>query len=81
MVDGSMITATDLELEVPQEANAADLPLNLKTVREHAEREAIVAALKHADLNLAKAARLLGVSRPTLYNLLDKYQLDLGSRR
>ena len=84
MKDGDTIFASDLELESPQDGNegpVSDLPLNLRTVRERAEREAIEAALKHADLNLAKTARLLGVSRPTLYNLLDKHRIELGDRR
>jgi two-component system NtrC family response regulator len=84
MKDGDTIFASDLELESPQDGNegpVSDLPLNLRTVRDRAEREAIEAALRHADLNLAKTARLLGVSRPTLYNLLDKHRIELGDRR
>jgi len=82
MADGVQITGADLELdEGSDEDRMADLPLNLKTVRERAERDAIGAALKHAEGNLARAARLLGVSRPTLYNLLDKYQIDIEGRR
>jgi two-component system NtrC family response regulator len=72
MADGDRITADDLNLPVPAggdaPADAADL--DLRTVRERAERQAVVAALARTDGNIAKAADLLGVSRPTLYDLM-----------
>ncbi|MFW5825891.1 MAG: helix-turn-helix domain-containing protein, partial [Marinobacter sp.] len=49
---------------------------NLRQVRETAERNAILQALKTTGFNMAQAARLLGITRPTLYNLTDKYRID-----
>jgi two-component system NtrC family response regulator len=53
-------------------------PVNLRQVREEAERRAIVRSLARSDGNLVKAAELLGVSRPTLYDLLNRYGLKAG---
>jgi two-component system NtrC family response regulator len=72
MADGKTITAADLDLD----DHAADtLPLNLRTVREAADRKAIAKALSRADGNISGASRLLGISRPTLYDLLKTYDL------
>ena len=72
MADGTQITAEELQLEVPE---AAELPFNLREVREEAERQAVQRALSHANGNIAQAAELLGVSRPTLYDLMKKLGL------
>jgi len=48
-------------------------PFNLREVREKAESQAILRALARADGNVSKTAELLGVTRPTLYNLMKKY--------
>jgi two-component system NtrC family response regulator len=72
MADGAYITSSDLELEQPPEA---PLPLNLKQVREDAERRAIMRAMNQCNDNISEAASALGVTRPTLYNLLDKLGL------
>jgi len=74
MAEGNLITATDLELAEPGEG-LDDMPINLRQVRDSAERSAIVRALSYVDNNLSEAANLLGVTRPTLYTLLDKYGL------
>ena len=50
--------------------------LNLRQIRENAERVAIMQALQACNFNMAKASRLLGVTRPTLYNLTDKYRIE-----
>jgi two-component system, NtrC family, response regulator len=73
MADGERITCDDLGLPPPARdgvAIAADL--DLRTVREAAERQAIVAALARANGNIVKASEMLGVSRPTLYDLMKK---------
>jgi len=45
-------------------------------VREHAETVAIKRALAHADNNISNAAKLLGITRPTLYTLFSKYGIE-----
>ncbi len=47
--------------------------LNLREVRAEAETQAIYRALERANKNISQASRMLGVSRPTLYNLIAKY--------
>ena len=78
LAEGNQISARDLELSV-EESTSETLPLNLKQVREQAERAAVLQAINHAEHNLAQTARLLGISRPTLYNLLAKYEIDHGN--
>jgi two-component system, NtrC family, response regulator len=70
MAEGSLITAEDLGL---REAVSGELLFNLKEVRTRAERQAIHQALSITDSNISRTAELLGVSRPTLYDLMEKY--------
>ena len=70
MAEGVLITAEDLGL---REAGDGELLFNLKEVRGRAERQAIQQALSITDGNISRTAELLGVSRPTLYDLLNKY--------
>jgi two-component system NtrC family response regulator len=72
MADGSQITADELQLSTNQ---TDSMPLNLRVVREEAEAKAILRALNYVKGNVSKAAELLGVSRPTLYDLINKYDL------
>ncbi|MDE0878382.1 MAG: PEP-CTERM-box response regulator transcription factor [Sphingomonas bacterium] len=72
MADGKTVTATDLDLG---DTRAEALPINLRTVREIADRKAIAQALSRSEGNIAGASRLLGISRPTLYDLLKSYDL------
>jgi two-component system NtrC family response regulator len=74
MADGKRVTASDLELQ--QGAELHESQLNLRQVRETAERQAIMQALQSCNFNMAQASRLLGVTRPTLYNLTDKYRIE-----
>ena len=71
MAENNRIAAEDLELVVPDES----MPLNLRQVREEAERRAIERALALYNGNVSLAADILGVSRPTLYDLVKKYDL------
>jgi two-component system NtrC family response regulator len=76
MADGKSVTAADLDL--PPATAAADdaLPINLRSVREVADRKAIRQAMSRTDNNISGAAKLLGISRPTLYDLLKQYRLQ-----
>ena len=74
MADGKMISAKDLDLDVDDEASM-DL-LNLKAAREAADRSAILRAISQTSGNISNAAKLLGISRPTLYDLLKQYKLQ-----
>jgi two-component system NtrC family response regulator len=74
MADGKLVTAGDLDLQ----QGAGDGPdvLNLKTARERADRKVIRHALARSEGNISNTARLLGISRPTLYDLLKTYDLQ-----
>ncbi len=72
MADGPVLHAADLGLEPP----SPDIEsFNLRRVRDTAEREAVVRALSRVNGNISRAAEMLGVSRPTLYDLMEKYSL------
>ncbi len=70
MAESNQITLADLGLKVTEPDVG---PLNLRQVREEAERKAVVRALGRAGGNVMQAAELLGVSRPTLYDLINRY--------
>ncbi|NQX87746.1 MAG: PEP-CTERM-box response regulator transcription factor [Halioglobus sp.] len=74
MADGNQVTSEDLELG---DLRATRMPLNLKEVREDAERRAITRALSHSNQNISDAASALGITRPTLYNLIEKLGLKV----
>ena len=76
MADGKLVTATDLDLIVHPEAANDVLPLNLRSAREAADRRVIGQALARAEGNISSTAKLLGVSRPTLYDLMRTYGLS-----
>jgi two-component system NtrC family response regulator len=73
MADGKLVSAEDLDLEARTEAA---LPVNLKSARELADRRAIRQALARTENNISSAAKLLGISRPTLYDLMKQYDLQ-----
>lgn len=76
MAEGDRLTADDLGLPSPaRDAAAEGSDLDLRTVREAAERQAIVAALGRTNGNIVKASEMLGVSRPTLYDLMRKLSI------
>ena len=72
MADGPKISAADIGLASP-DGDASTL--NLRQVRDEAEKGAVVRVLARVNGNLSKAAELLGVSRPTLYDLMDRFGL------
>ncbi|MDE2403536.1 MAG: PEP-CTERM-box response regulator transcription factor [Sphingomonadales bacterium] len=73
MADGKLITAADLDLREPEQSEIE--ALNLKAAREFADRKVIRHALARSEGNISSTARLLGISRPTLYDLLKQYDL------
>ncbi|MEM9403057.1 MAG: PEP-CTERM-box response regulator transcription factor [Pseudomonadota bacterium] len=74
MADGKFVTAGDLGLNNLAENEGERL--NLREVRQHAETKAIRVALTKSYGNISRTAELLGVTRPTLYDLLSKYGLS-----
>jgi two-component system NtrC family response regulator len=74
MADGKLITAEDLDLDDAEGGEAE--ALNLKSAREQADRKMIRHALARSEGNISNTARLLGISRPTLYDLLKQYDLQ-----
>jgi two-component system NtrC family response regulator len=75
MAEGTHIQADDLNLSVLEDGPCTDT-LNLREVRENAESRAIRNAFLVAEHNMSKTAELLGVTRPTLYSLIEKYHLE-----
>ena len=69
MAEGKFVTATDLGLAV----TVTSPTLNLRVVRQNAETGAIRQALVRASGNISRTAELLGITRPTLYDLMAKY--------
>lgn len=72
MSEGSRISASDIGLEVGKSEGEE---LNLRQVRDGAERRAVVRVLGRVNGNIARAAEILGVSRPTLYDLMHRFGL------
>jgi len=74
MAEGKSVTAADLDLSGSSDIEPQ--PINLRAAREIADRKAIRQALSRTENNISGAAKLLGVSRPTLYDLLKQYRLQ-----
>jgi two-component system NtrC family response regulator len=73
MCEGPLIRADDLGLPLP---DAPEPSVNLRRARAAAEYEAMVRALARADGNIARAAELMGVSRPTVYDLMNHHGMN-----
>ena len=71
LAEGNMIAAADLGLKVPAERAS----LNLRQLRDEFDKETVLKALARVDGNIVKASELLGVSRPTLYDILNRLGL------
>ncbi len=78
MAERRVIDATDLELAP---AGEAALPLDLRAARLRAEREVLHHALARSNGTLSVAAKLLGISRPTLYGLMEIHGIEIDSTR
>jgi two-component system, NtrC family, response regulator len=77
MADTDRLTCEDLGLPSPanDDGSTERSDLDLRSVREAAERQAIVAALARSNGNIVKASEILGVSRPTLYDLMRRLSI------
>jgi two-component system NtrC family response regulator len=73
MAESKQITTNDLELTSPESEGLINFAL--REVRDQAERQAIVRALGHSGGKITEAAELLGISRPTMYDLIRKFNL------
>jgi two-component system, NtrC family, response regulator len=76
MTDGPLLSAADLGLSAPGEEPQS---LGIRAARARAEREVLQLALAQAGSNLSKAAKLLGISRPTLYDLMQQHRISLDA--
>lgn len=76
MADSAMIEPAALGFTSAALREKTATVLTLRDAREKVEREMIIAAMKHKGNNMAKAAELLGISRPTLYDLARKYSIN-----
>lgn len=74
MADSKLVTAADLDLDTA-DSDSSDV-INLKAAREMADRRAIRRAIARTQGNISGAARILGISRPTLYDLMKQYELQ-----
>ena len=77
MADGQQVNELDLGLVAPEAAE--EMPLNLKQARDEAERRVVLMALGQAENNISKASELLGITRPTLYALITKLNIDVSA--
>ncbi|MBL8413610.1 MAG: PEP-CTERM-box response regulator transcription factor [Propionivibrio sp.] len=73
MADGNQITVEDIGLDPGQ--NEQETSLDLRQLREQVEKRVIITALARADGNVQKAADMMGVSRPTIYDLMHRFGL------
>ena len=73
MADGKLVTADDLNLSTVDDAPV----LNLRSIRQRAETDAIRQALIRSSGNISKTAKILGITRPTLYDLLEKHGISI----
>jgi two-component system NtrC family response regulator len=76
MADGPLLSAADLGLSARGEEPQS---LGIRAARARAEREVLQMALAQAGSNLSKAAKLLGISRPTLYDLMQQHHIGLDA--
>ena len=78
MADGKMVGASDLDLPgARSNDDEQSMAINLRAAREVADRRAIRQAMTRTENNISGAAKLLGISRPTLYDLLKQYHLQV----
>jgi two-component system NtrC family response regulator len=76
MSEGKTVSAADLDLPDRSGSDDDAFPINLRAAREVADRKAIHHAMSRTGNNVSGAAKLLGISRPTLYDLMKQYRLS-----
>jgi two-component system, NtrC family, response regulator len=74
LADGSFISSAELDLEDVSEVTSAP-HATLKEAKEDLERELIASKLAENNGNISKTAKVLGISRPTLYELISRHKL------
>ncbi len=74
LADGSTIGPVELELEMPS-GSAGAASSTLKEAKEALERDILANTLRENNGNISKTAKALGISRPTLYDLMSRYGL------
>ncbi len=77
MADGKLVTAGDLAIRDNEHDASDGDQINLKAVRDAADRKAIRRAIARTEGNISNAAKLLGISRPTLYDLIKQHGLQV----
>lgn len=83
MMEGPYLQAEDLRLDGEKLSTESDSEMEtqiqtLGMVRSNAERNAIRRALTEVDGNISRAAKLLDVSRPTLYSLIERLEIEMN---
>lgn len=73
MAESNQITAADIGLEIKSDSDLESL--NLRQVREEAEKRAVITVLGRVNGNIVRAAEILGISRPTLYDVMHRLGL------
>lgn len=75
MCDGRLIKPEDLGLQSCSADDSRPV-ISLEEAREKAEKEAVISAVRYSRNNMTQAAKVLGVSRVTLYRIIEKYRLS-----
>ena len=77
MAESDRLGSEDLGLPAAETGTAASAAsdLALRSVRDTAERQAVIAALGRSNGSIVKAAEILGISRPTLYDLMRRLSI------
>jgi len=74
LAEGAFIVPSDLELKAPPAGNSSEF--TLREARDELEREIISRKLQENAGNVSKTAKALGISRPTLYELMSRHGLE-----
>jgi two-component system NtrC family response regulator len=78
MADTQLVNAEDMEFEEVDTSESQ--PFNLREVRDEAELRAVQRAMSQTEGNISRTAELLGITRPTLYNLMKKFNMDVADK-